>query len=324
MRELVAEMRNVPGVQNAAAVQRLPLRGGGDNWGLAIEGRPELTGTTTAFRIVTQDYFAVIGARLVGGRWFEATDHADSEHVIVINESLARRYFPDEDPIGRRIGSFGDFARIIGVVEDIRETTLTDERSPARYVLYDQIPYAPAAGVLVVRMAPERAALGVLSELRQAVTRAMPAVGIQDATTMERVLLRALGPANQLLNLLALLAGLALLLGGIGVYGVLSHFVNRRRRDWGIRLALGVRPSQVIGQVVGRGTTLVGAGIVIGITGALLLTRVLDAFVYGVDAADPAALAAAALLLLSVGVLGAFVPARRASRVDPALALREQ
>jgi putative ABC transport system permease protein len=322
--DLVSALEAVPGVESAAAVQKLPLRGSGNNWGLAIEGRPEVDGVTTSFRIVSRDYFGVLGAQLRSGRRFDVTDRADTERVAVINESLARQYFPDEDPIGRRLGEFGDFARIVGVIADMQERSLTDEPAPARYLLYEQIPYAPDSNVLVARMAPGRDALEATTALRAAIRRTAPGVGIQDATTMERVMDRAIGPAKQLMSLLSLLAGLALLLGGVGVYGVISHFVNRRRRDWGIRMALGFRPAQVVGHVVGRGAALVASGIGIGVVGAITLTRVLEAFVFGVGTADPGALAAAALTLLAIGVVGAFLPARRASRVDPARVLREQ
>jgi putative ABC transport system permease protein len=323
LRELVAELGALPGVQSAAAVQRLPLRSGGDNWGLSIEGRPEVTGVTTSFRIVTHDYLPTLGVRLRSGRLFEPTDAAGTERVAVINESLAREYFPGEDPIGRRVGD-DDWARVIGVVADMKESALTDDPHPARYVLYDQIDYTPTSNALVLRMRDGRDATAVLEPARRAIQRTAPAVGIQDATTMARVLDHALGPAKQLMSLLTLLSGLALLLGGVGVYGVVSHFVSRRRRDWGIRLALGFRPAQIIGHVVGRGALLILLGIGAGVIGALGLGRLLGAFVYGIETGDPAALAAAAAALFLIGVIGAYVPAWRASRVDPARVLREQ
>jgi putative ABC transport system permease protein len=324
VRELVAELGTLPGVQHAAATQKLPLRGSGHNWGLAIEGRPDVTGVTTAFRVVTHDYFAVLGTRLRAGRLFEAGDRAETERVAVINASLAARYFPGEDPVGRRLHEFGGFARIIGVIDDMREAGLTDEGVPARYLLYDQVPYSQPANTLVLRTAARLDPLAVIDAARQTIRRTAPSVGIQEATTMQRVVERAMGPARQMTALLGLLAALALLLGGIGVYGVVSHFVHRRRRDWGIRMALGLRPARVLGQVVGRGSALVAGGIALGIGGALLVTRVLASFVYGIGTTDPAALAAAAATLFVIGVLGALFPARRASRVDPARVLREQ
>jgi putative ABC transport system permease protein len=324
MRELVDELRSIPGVTGAAAAATLPLRGGGNNWGLTIEGRPDVTGVTTSFRAVSRDYFDVMGIRLRSGRLFEAGDRADTERTVIINETLAREFFPDEDPIGRRIGDFGDFSRIIGVVADVKEGGLTDDPAPARYLLYDQIPYAQASHSLVLRVRDGLQPLSVIDAARAVIARSAPRVGIQETTSMERLLDRALGPARQLMTLLSLLAALAVALGGVGVYGVVSHFVNRRRRDWGVRLALGYRPAQIVGHVLRRGTLLVSAGAVLGIGGAILLTRVLSAFVYGVGTTDPGTLAGAALVLFAIGALGALIPATRASRVDPARVLREQ
>jgi ABC-type antimicrobial peptide transport system permease subunit len=126
------------------------------------------------------------------------------------------------------------------------------------------------------------------------------------------------------MTLLALLSGLAVVLGAVGIYGVISHFANRRKRDWAVRVALGLRPSRVVGHIVGRGATLVGAGIVVGVLAAAALARLLASLLYGVSAVDPLALAVASAMLLGVGLVAAFLPARRAGRVDPALALREQ
>lgn len=141
---------------------------------------------------------------------------------------------------------------------------------------------------------------------------------------MERVLADAVGPARQLMRLLALLTSLALVLGAIGVYGVISHFVQRRKRDWGIRIALGLTPSEVVTQVVGRGAALVAIGIVLGLIGVAVGARLLASLLYGIGSTDPAALAAAAAVLLAVGVTAALAPALKASRVDPAAVLREQ
>jgi putative ABC transport system permease protein len=324
LQELLRGVQATPGVQRVAAVQRLPLRGGGDNWGLTVEGRPDIAGVTTSFRIVTHDYFDVMGARLVAGRLFAATDNAAAEPVMVINESLARQFFPDGDALGRRIEVIDDHARVVGIIADVQEQGLTDDPAPARYVLYDQTPYMPAGNSLVLRTAPGADAMTVAASSRQVVQRAHGAVGIQNVTTMSRVFDLAVGPARQMLTLLGVLAGLALLLGGIGVYGVVSHFVHRRRREWGIRLALGLRPIQVVRHVTGKGAILVAAGTGIGVVAARVVSDVLAAFVYGLGTADPGSYAVASLLLLSIGLLGALIPALRASRVDPARVLREE
>jgi ABC-type antimicrobial peptide transport system permease subunit len=185
------------------------------------------------------------------------------------------------------------------------------------------MPFVPSGQSLVLSLARNANAASILGPAREAVARAVPSVAVQEATTMERVVDRAVGPVRQVMSLLALLTGLALTLGAVGVYGVISHFASRRQRDWGIRVALGLKPAKVIGHVVGRGVALVGGGVALGIVGALLLARLLGSLLYGVGAADPIAYGSAGLTLIAIGVVAAWLPARRASRVDPAVVLRE-
>ena len=323
--ELVPALDALPGVASAAAVQRLPLRGGGDNWGIAIEGQPDLEPSTTSYRVVTPAYFATLGISLLSGRGFDGSEQPDGEPVVVINEALAKKYFGDVDPLGRRIAAgYGGWARVIGVVETVAETKLTDGPEPARYMSYAQVPYWPERTTLVMRLEEGRDEMAVLEEARGIVRRVAPGVAVQHATTMGSVFTRAVGPARQVMTLLTMLTGLALVLGAIGIYGVTTQFVSRRRRDWSIRLALGLTPGQVVRQIVSRGILLVGAGAAVGIVAVLGLTRLLSSLLYGVDASDPVALGAAIAALLAIGAIAAWLPAWRASRVDPVTALREQ
>lgn len=323
--ELVPALDALPGVGAAASVQRLPLRGGGDNWGIAIEGQPELESSTTSYRVVTPDYFRAMGIAVLSGRGFDGSEQPDGEPVVVINQALAKKYFEDADPVGRRIAAgYGGWARIIGVVETVAEGRLTDEPAPARYMSYAQVPYWPEGTTLVMRLEGGRDEMAVLEEARDVVQRVAPGVAVQRATTMESVFAQAVGPARQVMTLLTMLTGLALVLGAIGIYGVTAQFVTRRRRDWSIRLALGLTPAQVVRQIVSRGVLLVAAGAAIGIVAVLALTRLMGSLLYGVDATDPLALGAAITALLAIGALAAWVPAWRASRVDPVSALREQ
>ena len=328
VRDVVAAVAALPGVRSAAATQRLPLRGPSDIWGIGVEGRPELESTTTAFRVVTPGYFETMGMPLRGGRTLLATDAAaDSvaEGTVVVNQALADEYFPGQDPLGRRISFMdGRWDRIVGVVADADEGSLTAEPTPARYMVYEQVPWLLAGQTVVIRTRPGVDAASVLDAARRAIQGAAPGVAVRELTTMERVFNAAIGPARQVMSLLALLGALALVLGSIGVYGVVSHFVTRRRRDWGIRLALGMKPREVVRAVVGRGGALVGAGIVLGLVGFLLLARLLASFLYGVGTADPLALAGAVAVLLAAGLLAAWLPARRAGRIDPAVVLRDQ
>lgn len=324
--ELVEALSALTGVEAAAATQRLPLRGSSDNWGIAVEDRPDLAPTSTAFRVVTPDYFRAMGVRVLSGRGLEGTDRNPQaeEGVVVINRALAEEYFPDVEPVGRRIGFMERWDRIVGVVENVAENDLSPEAVPARYMVYDQVPWLLPGQTLVLRTEDGRDAGALLDAARRTIRATAPEVALRETTTMANIRDRAIGPALQVMSLLVLLGALALILGAIGVYGVVSHFVTRRKRDWGIRIALGMRPPRVVRQIVGRGGALVGAGIVIGVTAFVGLARLLSSFLYGVETTDPVALAAATAVLLAAGLLAAFIPARRAAGIDPATVLREQ
>jgi ABC-type antimicrobial peptide transport system permease subunit len=191
-------------------------------------------------------------------------------------------------------------------------------------MLYEQVPFLLTAQTIVLEARPGIDPTSLLDPARRAIEAAQPQVAIRDVTTMERVLTRAIGPALQVMTLLSLLSVLALALGVIGIYGVVSHYVSRRRRDWGVRLSLGMRPRRVVRQIVTRGGALVVAGIAIGLLAFAVIARLLTSLLYGVEALDPVALAGACALLLGAGLVAAWVPARRASRLDPAIVLREQ
>ena len=325
LEEIVDAMRGIPGVESAAAAMKLPLRGGGNSFGITIDGKPELPPTTTFFRVVTRDYFATMGIRLVSGRTFDISDRPGPEAPIVINEELAKRYFPGENPIGRVVGDgYSLPQRIIGVVANVAEGALIDPPEPARYYLAGTVSWFTPQSVIVIRMSRPSDAATVLDAARRAAQRVAPNFAVQGTTTMQRVMDIAVGPARQVMSLLTLLSVLALVLGAIGIYGVISHFALRRKRDWAIRVALGLPGSRVVRHIVGQGVGLVAIGIVFGAIGTLALSRLLSSFLYGVSAVDPFAFAAASASLVVIGIAAAFVPARRAGTVDPAIVLREQ
>jgi predicted permease len=326
LRELVSRTGALPGVASAAVTHRLPLRGSSDNWGISVESQPDRPPTTTAFRVVTPEYFRTMGIELKSGRLLLDTDRNRdaAEGVVVVNEALARRYFPGRDPLGQRIAFMSRrWDRIVGVVDDVAEADLSADPVPARYMLIEQVPWVPTGQTLVLRTRPGLDPASILAPARRAIEAAAPAVAIAEQTTMQSVLARAIGPALQVMSLLSLLAALALVLGAIGIYGVVSHFVTRRKRDWSIHIVLGMRPATVFGRIVGRGGALIGGGLLLGLLAFLASARLLASFLYGVGTADPLALLAAAAVLVSAGLLAASVPARRASRVDPAVVLRE-
>jgi predicted permease len=325
VRASLIQLAALPGVSTVAAAQRLPLRGGGDNWGLEVIGHPDQPDGTTSFRIVTHQYFETMGIKVVNGRGFLASDRAESEPVVVINESMARKYFFGEDPMGRTLNTgFGRPERIIGVVNDVAEGSLTDEAAPARYMLYDQTPYTPQGQSFVLRMQGAGGAEKILRAARATMEKAAPGLAIQQTTTMNQIFSQAVGPARQIMLLLTVLTGIALFLGAIGVYGVIAHFVQRRKKDWGIRITLGLTPARVVAQVVRQGGALVTLGVVIGVALAMGTTRLLGFFLHDVGPADPMALATASAALLLVGGVAALIPAYRASRVDLATVLRDQ
>ena len=329
LRTVVAELGALPGAHSAAATHKLPLRGPGSSFGIQLPGSPEGPAPTTYFRFVTPRYFETLGIPLRQGRTFDGTERAldstTTEVPVIVNEALVKKYFPNRNPLGLTItGGFGLNERIIGIVGDAVEAKLTSGPEPARYFAADQVPFNLDGQTLVVRTVRQGDAARILDAATRAIRRTAPTVAIQEATTMERVLDRAVGPARQVMSLLALLTGLALVLSAIGIYGVIAHYVSRRKRDWSIRIALGLPPARVVRRVVGHSSALVAAGIVLGAIGALALARLLGSLLFGVRPADPISLVGSAIVLLSVGALAALIPALRASRTDPALVLREQ
>jgi putative ABC transport system permease protein len=318
---VLTALQALPGVQSVGAAQKLPLRASGDNWNLAVRGRGNLN-ATAAMRFVTHDYLTVMGMRVGRGRNFSSSDRAGSERVVIVNEALAAKFFPNEDPIGQVLQTMDEAGeRIIGVVSNAAEAALVDGPVPARYVLYPQMPFVYTQVSLVVR-ATDRANLAPLVQAARQTIERESRLAIQQVTTLRNVFDLAVGPVGQVVTLVTILTTLALVLGAVGVYGVISHFVQRRSREYGIRIALGQSPTRVIRQVLTRGAALVALGCTIGIAAALSGARLLTSMLYGVVASDPLSMAGAVGVLLIVGVLAAFVPARRASLTDPAAVLR--
>lgn len=326
--DLVEVARRVPGVASAGMVQFPPIRAPAWNSGLTVEGHPDLPSTTTMIRVITPGYFETMGVPVTSGRALATADiSADSTagRVVIVNRALADKFFPGVDPVGHWVSSgfADDQLRIIGVVENVKEGFLTGESPTVRYLPYTVLSFTSQTQTLMFKVTGNQDPVTLLGSVRRAITAAQPRVAIQQASTMDEELARAVGPVKQIMSLVTALTGLALLLGAIGIYGVMSHFVLRRRREWGIRMALGLKPTKVISSVLNNGLVLVGIGIGLGLVAFLFLGRLLAPLIYGVGAADPLAIALAALALLVVGLLGALVPAARASRTDPAAVLRE-
>ena len=318
-------LETLPGVRSAAAVSALPFADLGAATSFSVEGRPEPAPgeePVTDVRVVDRGYFETMGIPLVAGRVFTEVEGREDRSVAVVNQEMVRRYFAGEDPIGRRI--FVDMkeepypTEIIGVVGDARYRELEGEMRPMVYWTPPQLPYPSMTLVLRTTVEPE----SLTGAARGEILAIDPDQPVSEVRPMAGWLAEAVARPRFGTVLLAGFAALALLLAGVGIYGVMSHAVIQRRGEIGIRMAMGAAAGDVLRLVVGRGLALVGAGVLLGLAAALALTRVLESLLYQVSATDPWTFAALALLLALVSGLVCLVPAWRAARLDPLVALR--
>jgi putative ABC transport system permease protein len=298
----------------------------------SIEGHPPIDQANQSLavqnRLVTADYFRVMGIPLIGGRVFSDTDDEAATPVALINQTFASRFFPNENPIGQhlRFGSANPWSTIVGVVGDVRGFGLDKQPNSEIYFPYQQqslLPYHPLPHMhLVVRAASDPSALAatVLGAVRE-LDKDLPPPSAQ---TMETVLATSIAERRSNMLLLGAFALLALILAGVGVYGVISYAVAQRTQEIGVRMALGARPLDIITLVMRNGMSLVLIGIAIGIVGALALTRWMASLLFEVSATDPLTFAVIALLLALVAWLACWIPAWRATQVDPMVALRHE
>ncbi len=337
-RQLVEGMARQPGVESAALVRDLPLSGTDPRYGVTVQGRPgnlQDDGYTVRDRIISADYFKVMGIPLKRGRYFDDHDDEHAPAVAVINESAARKIFPDEDPLGQVLVSGGNYApdkcRIVGIVGDVKFGGLDSQADPEVYVHYAQLPESfmqPGIGsvALVVRGRGSPATLA--GALRQQVASLDKGLPVSSVTTMDDVLSGSLAPRRFNLLLLSVFACVALVLAAVGIYGVLSYWVTQRTRDIGIRMALGARAPDIYRLVIFQALAVVLVGLGLGTLGALGLARLLSGtlpdLLFGVRAGDPATFASVALLIAAVSLAACYVPARRAVKVDPTIALRSE
>ena len=328
--QVIERMDTLPGVKSAAAVTFIPLTFVRGSKGFTIEGHPPIAPgqiPMAGYEVVTPGYFATMRIPLREGRDFSWSDTPGNQPVIIINEAMAKKYWPQENALGKRMhqGSPDDhefpWLTIAGVVGDIREF---DPLTPPRPTMYFPITQFPdPGGVLrdwVVRTAGDP--LAAASAVRSAVWDVDKDLPVTRVRTMEEV--RSMSIASQRLNLLlfALFAALALVLATVGIYGVMAYSVAQRTREIGIRVALGARDNAVLGLVFAQGFRLAALGLLFGVTAAFALTRLMASMIYGVSSTDAATFFAVALLLASVAAAACYIPARRAMRVDPMVALR--
>ncbi len=324
--QLLQRVGSLPGVQNAATVDNLPFSGNAFNTSFTIEGRP--TGPTTEtprayYRVISPDYFPAIGIELHKGNQFTDRDTAEQPGVAIVNETAAQRYWPGVDPLGKRIKrgrpeSKNPWLTVIGIVSGSRQLSLKEGSQPEIYVPYLQNP--GLTFTLVARTASDpRSLTGALRKEVLSADREIPAANIK---LMEELISNSVAKERFYVLLLAVFAALALILAAVGVYGVMSYSVTLRTRDIGIRMALGARPVDIFKHIVGQALLLGLIGLGVGIVLAIASTRVMSSLLYGINATDPLTLAITSLVLLAVALLASYLPARRATRVDPLVTLR--
>jgi putative ABC transport system permease protein len=324
--ELLRRLRAEPGLDQTAIAVPIPIANGFVNLAFDIAGRPALSAAasrTADYESVSPNYFHVMGISLVRGRVFTDDDVASAPAVTVISSTLARSYFPDEDPIGRRLvfglPPGGTTAReIVGIVGDVRDVQLGDPAKPMMYVPYAQASF-PGAG-LVVRSGLTVA--NIAAAIRHdvaAIDKDLPVTGV---ATMPEVVEESVAQPRFRALLLALFAALALVTAATGIFGVMSYSVSCRTHEIGIRRALGASAGAIRWMVSRDTLVLTLAGLAVGIPGALAASRLIASMLFGVSAHDPATLAGVAAGLVAVAALASYVPGRRAVRVDPMIALR--
>jgi putative ABC transport system permease protein len=325
--DLIGRVQSLAGVRSAAVTTNLPLYRQGNSISISIEGRPapppgqELIVVT---RIVSPSYFDTMSIPLLRGRQVSTQDTETTPNVVVISETMARRFWPGEDAVGKRIAAGRvrtpeDWIQVVGVVKDVRQFELNAEPKPQMYLSYRQAGFFEPRD-LVVKTDVDPASMA--ATVRKAVWEIDKDQPVSNIRTMEEILADSIARQRFSMLLLAIFAAVALVLAAVGIYGVMSYSVAQRTREIGIRMALGAQTGTVLKLAIGYGMKLVIAGIVIGLIAAFALTRVMSALLFGVTATDPTTFTLISLLLIAVAVLASYVPARRATRVNPIIALR--
>lgn len=320
---LLSRAAALPGVESAAIAGNHPLDPGFTNSFQVVAREAEAkTWPEISVRRTTPGYFRTVGLALLRGRLLRDSDSTNAPPALVINEAAAKRFFPEQDPLGARIRFWGAERTIVGVAANERFHGLSGDLPLAVYVPLAQAPSADGAGVLLVRTSGHPRALE--SSIRAAIREIDPGLAPFGIEPLEETVSRSLSQRRFTMLLLALFAAVALTLAAVGIHGVLSCSVAQRTREMGIRMALGARPERVLRLVVGEGAALALTGIAIGLAAALALSRLFSSLLFGVTPTDPATLAVAVLFLALVSLAASYLPARRATRIDPVVALRSE
>ena len=327
--EVMRRVRELPGVQSAAVAGNLPLTYNGDSMSISVEGVPDPPPDQqpdVIFRAIGPGYFGTMGIPIVRGRDFTDQDNGDSKEAVIISEKTAQQFWPGQDPIGKKLKpglstSSSPWREVIGIVKDVRQNDFVASPKRQMYFTYRQLKNI-AANALVVRTSMEPMSLAV--PVRNAIWSVDKDQTVADIDTMDHIVAQAVARQRFSMLLLGLFAALALLLASIGIYSVMSYSVAQRTREIGIRMALGARRADVLQMTVKQALNLVAIGMVIGLAAAFLLTRVLASLLFGISATDPITFIGISVVLLAVAILASYLPALRATKVDPIIALRAQ
>jgi len=322
-RQVMDRIQQLPGVQSVALVRGLPFSGNGATMPITIPDReppPKGREPEVMVNTATSNYFETIGIPFIKGRLFDDHDQPNTPPVVIINQTMARKFWPNEDPIGRQVKSVpdGTVATVIGIVGDAKHYWLEEEQLPQMYSAYSQEPGYFATVVIRTTVEP----LGLSEQVRQALWKVDADQPMWKIRTVEFLVNRSVADRKFLLTLMGLFASLALVLTMIGLYGVISYLVKQRTQEIGIRIALGAQMRDILQMVLKQGMFLVLTGVALGLATAWLTTRLIASLLYQVSATDPITFAVIAVFLILVALISCYLPARRATKVDPIVALR--
>ncbi|MBO0722945.1 MAG: ABC transporter permease, partial [Blastocatellia bacterium] len=325
-KQLAENVAAIPGVQSAGVSQVLPMTGDDYILGFSIEGRPPYAlgqEPHTTYYAVSPDYFKAMGIPLLKGRYFTDGDRKGTMRVAIINEAMARKMFPNEDPLGKRINVTNGpvtYREIVGIVGDVKQYSLTQENTLQTYEPHTQQPFGFMSLVVRAKIDPATLAESIRREVLQ-IDKEQP---VDRVKTLAEYVTDSMSQQRFSMTLLGIFAGVAIALAVMGIYGVMSYSVTQRNQEIGIRIALGARSRDVFKLVLGQGMILALIGIAIGLAAAFAVTRVLSLMLYSVSATDPSTFALISALLLLVALIACYLPARRATRIDPLVAMRSE
>ena len=322
-RQVVEQIQQVPGVQSASLVRGLPFSGNGGTIRIVLPDRepaPKGMEPEVLLNTAMPNYFQTIGIPLLKGRLFENHDQANTPAVVIINQTMAQRFWPNQDPLGKQIKLVEDdnTATVVGVVGDAKHYWLEEQQRPQMYDAYSQDPGLFATAVIRTTVEP----LSLSEPVRQAIWKVDAEQPMWKIRTVEFLVNRSTADRKFLMALMGIFAVVALVLTIVGLYGVISYLVNQRTQEIGIRMALGAQMRDILGMVLKQGMVLVLTGVALGLAAAWILTRLMSRLLYQVSATDPLTFVGISLLLVSVALLACYIPARRATKVDPLVALR--